>query len=447
MTTDNDPNQKLNNFLFDWSHKQGRILTANGNALKYYAKERGFPFKENELPHYHLMLGDTFHTFRSWCQQLQLQQGKYQESKRLTGQQLSIVGVWKRTLFLGEWEYTTDKDEDTFNIQTKSLFIDIRIPKVAKSILQQQIPRRKQYVFNKGNTNMNFDYRFYYIVDSPDINNSTIFHSWTTRQLQLYARRHAFAGYTLQELHPPNNNNNNTLSNHPRMICTRFHCIDWNFIGIPRSRPNKWYVQIHTTDHHHKIWRELSFATNEDGQHYYMEQWERYDGDGDGQDVVIALRRKWIQDHPVMSRDAILLILGDHFAMIQGRRGMLPYPLQQYNNNNNNLYSKATLVDLIDVALENGNRDIVKYFLSMDAAHGRISQGWMIDCCIQYWKEGMHLLDPTQIKVKGTSMDTCQVFIHDTEWDVYESSIHDIPSLKSFFENTIDIHTTKNSKL
>lgn len=41
----------------NWTAKQGRILTANGQANVYYDADRGFPFSEDQLPHYHLMKG------------------------------------------------------------------------------------------------------------------------------------------------------------------------------------------------------------------------------------------------------------------------------------------------------------------------------------------------------------------------------------------------------
>ncbi|CAN0554677.1 unnamed protein product, partial [Ectocarpus sp. 8 AP-2014] len=54
-------------------------------------------------------------------------------------------------------------------------------------------------------------------------------------ELRLFARRHAFAGYT------------RGAKQHGRLegsVATRHHCIDWNYVGEARPRPNKWRVEM-----------------------------------------------------------------------------------------------------------------------------------------------------------------------------------------------------------
>ena len=394
--------------LLDWSHKQGRILTANGNSLKYYVNERGFPFSERELPHFHLLSGDTFNPFRSWAQQ------DFERRKKRDSYFNPIVGAWTRSLFVGGFEHSSNVDEITFNLQTHGLFIDIRIPRISKAVIDIQhniLPYQGKYFYSNG----------------PSTH--CIFPFLTHQQLKYYARRHAFAGYTIQQVDQQSH----------RMLCTRFHCIDWNFVGIPRPRPNKWFVEMHPD--HNKIWKEWSFAKDEHGQHYYFEQWERLEGDGYGDGMVLSLRRAPVKDTDKTWNDGIIVVIGDHFSIIQGRRTLTN---NQYYN-----YSMNNLVELVDAALDNGDRETAEYYLSIDAAHGRISNGWIVDCSIQYWKEGIRLFDPDQINVMGTSIDTCKVYIHDIEWQVYESSIRDTRALQSFFKSlpSLDMSCKPQSKL
>jgi hypothetical protein len=62
--------------------------------------------------------------------------------------------------------------------------------------------------------------------------------------------------------------------------------MDWNFIAIPRSRPNKWWVEIPINpekDHGvcnnevQQQWKEWAYATDQYSQHYYCEHWQRWD--------------------------------------------------------------------------------------------------------------------------------------------------------------------------
>lgn len=51
---------------------------------------------------------------------------------------LTIAGAWRRPLFVGGWTHSDDTSEDgetTFNLQTASVFIDMRIPKAGDALL------------------------------------------------------------------------------------------------------------------------------------------------------------------------------------------------------------------------------------------------------------------------------------------------------------------------
>ena len=171
----------------DWSAKQGHILTGAGVLEQIYTAP-AFPFSEEELPHYHkLREGHIPRVFREWVQQ----------GRRYP----AVCGAWTRPLFVGGWDHsdnTSDQGEDVFNLQTPSLFIDIRIPREMKSRLR----------------------------------NVTGFESLTTDELSIFARRHAFAGYSLVQ------------EEDGEPVCVRHHAIDWNFVGKLRSRPNKWRIEM-----------------------------------------------------------------------------------------------------------------------------------------------------------------------------------------------------------
>ena len=230
MTKETNENQ-----LLDWTSKQGRILTAEGKAELYYTSKRGYPFEETELPHHHLLQKTTQDLFWKWSS---------------SQSSIPICGAWKRPLFVGEWEHSTEHDELVYNIQTNTLFIDLRIPTTKKSI-------------SKNMSDMD---------------------------LRLYARQHAFAGFTYYD--------------EKRSICTRHHCIDWNFVGKPRNRPNKWYVQMKTKN----VWKELSYARDDNEQHYYWERWERLKSDENGKGLVLAMRKS--NQH---ARDAVVVVVGVSF--------------------------------------------------------------------------------------------------------------------------------------
>jgi hypothetical protein len=224
----------------DWSNKQGRILTAGGLALNLYTEERGFPFRENELPHHHLQAGTTHGAFAEWAGTGRGGGGGGGSSRD------SVCGAWTRSIFFGGFEYSSAHDEQTFNVQTNTLFVDIRIP----TLRQKKLANLRSF------------------AALDDIG------------LRLYARQHAFGGYTVMDYEGPGNG---------RPVCTRHHCIDWNFVGVPRPRPNKWWVEFKPSTR--DSWKEWAYATDDFGQHYYCEQWDRLDGDSSGSGVVVALRK------------------------------------------------------------------------------------------------------------------------------------------------------------
>ena len=429
---------KENELLLDWTSKQGRILTCNGLGATYYTPERGYPFTEDELPHHHYLLkaatgssttsnahgedvtdiskekDNDSDVFYSWA----LKQDKTIIEKN------PVCGVWNRPLFLGGFEHSTDVDEIVFNVQTNTLFIDMRIPRIAKSIL----PSMNVNANKEKDDNMNFGLS-----------------KLTNDELRLYARRHAFAGYT--KYHKPVTTTTNEASE--LGFCTRHHCIDWNLVhNKGRNRPNKWYVQF--PPNNNNVWKELSFAKDEYNQHYYWEKWSRLHKDYNGNGLVLALRAKQPlsssssssssskqkNDQPL--RDGILVVVGDHFNYIFARDPIITSSDMQTKAEYND---KSNLVEVVDAAAQANDRDTMLSYLSIDAGHGTISSGWIIDHALQYWKEGTSLFEHENMEiVSNTDDDTrtdfmsCHLAWRDCEWDTYESSNNCIEDIELVLE-------------
>jgi hypothetical protein len=260
-----------------WSAKQGRILTDGGNALRYYSHETGHPFLSEELPHYHLERGDTHPIFLTWakerCDRLDAREER-SPILVLPGAVTAtilpsspIVGAWSRTIFAGRWEHTSDKDEVSYNIQTGTLFVDLRIPRT------KPIGRWEEL---------------------EHVGIETL-KSLSDYELRLYARQHVFGGFSVLT----------TESKQPgRPLATRHHCIDWNHIpGKPRPRPNKWYIECENTAGPTNRWKEWSYSTDQNGQCYYYEVWERIKDDVLGQGLCLAMRKR-------NGTDGIMVVVG-----------------------------------------------------------------------------------------------------------------------------------------
>ena len=190
----------------EWTSRQGYILTGGGEAEKLYLPERGFSFKPSDLPHYHLIAGTTHETFQEW-----------KSSKAPCS---LVTGVWNRTIFAGGWDHTSDRDEIVYNIQTHNLFIDMRIP------------IQRICTFPPG--------KFSSLTDLGPL------------ELRLYARQHIFSGFSVFE------------EEEGRPVCTRHHCIDWNFVGVGRTRPNKWWIETKNDDTNNDTNNDGNKDNNED---------------------------------------------------------------------------------------------------------------------------------------------------------------------------------------
>ena len=309
MTTNNDNTSSDDASQWqqhlDWTSKQGRILTASGEALKYYSEENGFAYLPNELPHHHLENGgNSRHMLREWAKNKSRAVTSSEDETlnkptlivftlpngiKATVLQSSspIVGVWDRPLFTGKWEHSTNHDEIVYNVQTGTLFVDLRIPR-SKPISKWEKLGRKLTINNSNNSRQ-------------------VLESFTDEELRLYARQHVFGGYSMLT----NESTSTTKKDGQRSICTRHHCVDWNYIpGKPRPRPNKWHIETksNNSDGTNDVWKEWSYSTDENGQSYYYERWERIKGDENGQGQTLAMRKKGGGTNDDM--DGILVVVG-----------------------------------------------------------------------------------------------------------------------------------------
>ena len=248
--------------LLQWSSKQGAILTGEGALLRL--SQPGEDYDESDLPHYHLRQRNTRQTFAAWL-----------EGNRRS---LAVVGCWSRPLFAGGWQEDSDRETEAYNLQTPSIFVDMRFP----------LQRPTELLRSAGCTST--------AQCSPE-------------QLRLLARQHCFAGYSLPG------------EAHPRTF-TRHHIIDWNYHpSFPRPRPNRWFVQCSPDG---ASFKEHSTVRDEDGVPVYFERWQRRTGDAGGE-KYLAMRRD--SECPAVaerkgrapSRDAVLVVVGGHFAMAVNR--------------------------------------------------------------------------------------------------------------------------------
>jgi hypothetical protein len=379
--------------LLAWSDVQGSILTGGGELAKRTTV--GVDFEESELPHYLLAHRKTWKQFAKWLE----------ENRR----SFEIVGAWSRPIFAGGWNESSSYDTEAFNLQTPSIFIDMRIPVHRPTSLFQ----RRGALSHCSN-----------------------------HELRLLARQHCFAGYSL----PVYDNGNAPTS------FVRHHIIDWNYHpSFPRNRPNRWWVTTDISVQRKKIgndafpssFKEFSFARDQNGVPVYFERWSRRPTDSGGE-KYLAMRRK--AGCPILAakmgtttkRDAVLVVVGNHFTLCVDR----PQP-------------QPILVGapgpagpaFVDYALAIGDRAAAMDFLELEGSYGHIysenvvqsgvlKPNWKIIRSTHPWREGRELFtsrDTLALEWKETppSLWGPSIASHkhlsgitwgDDEWEVLECS-------------------------
>uniref|UniRef100_A0A7S0E054 Uncharacterized protein n=1 Tax=Hanusia phi TaxID=3032 RepID=A0A7S0E054_9CRYP len=346
----------------EWSREQGAMVSGGGRIERLYDAPR-FPWQEEELPHFHKVRGSTHADFGKW------------KKERRTHE--IVVGAWFRPLFLGGWIHSDATTESVYNLQTPSLFIDLRIPNL-------QVNERWKSV--QGMSELSDD------------------------DLRLLARRHCFAGYSLLNEGPW------TSQNPP--VCTRHHSIDWNFVGKMRPRPNKWRIEMREDG---KVWKEWGYAKDEFDQHIYLERWELLP---EGKGRYLAIRRD-----ERYGRDAILIVCGNHFNFVMDRPTKMPFDPERQ--------SHASLQDLVDKLVQEGNREEAMKYLSLEGCHGRVSgaNAWVVDNALHPWKIGKRLLSPDEVMVKYGEN---KVMWKGEQWHIVEDSFGPYGLLNLFAGTLVD---------
>ena len=290
------------NFIgpLDWSKKQGYILTGGGSLLELMIPGRDF--QEEDLPHFHLRNETTYEAFATWLS----------EDRRSH----LICGLWTRPLFAGGWAESTDADTTAYNMQTPSLFIDMRFP----------------------------------VCRPSHFKNKTSLSDFSFDELRLLARQHCFAGYCLPE-------------KDPESVYTRHHIIDWNYHpSYPRPRPNRWRVELKEDK---MSFKEHSVAVDKFGVPVYMERWARVGDDSMGKKHFAARRRR-ILHHTARKdyRDGVLVIMGDHFTLAIDRLQSLP--------SFEGCEGCSGGPSLVDYAASVGDRASIEAYLDLQGSYGRI---------------------------------------------------------------------------
>jgi hypothetical protein len=454
-------------YLLDWSDQQRRIYTANGKAYDYYSPKRGYAIDPTELPHTVLLNGDTHAVFEAWkdAQQQSSTTTPVHHHHHHHSHPLSepaspnpLVGVWQRTLYKGEWEYSTSRDEYVVLLQTHTLFMDLRIPH-----------RRDK------------------VIPALRLKRATSVDTLLPLQLRLYARQYAAAGFLRIHYHvdanvtsaDTSNNNNSThttdasvaslvsstttatinttttkamtdpqsqsqqqspqsllpyanshCSYYP-MCAVRHYAMDWNYLGVGHNRPHKWWVEWKDARQYYRHeWKKWSYARDDHGQHYYCEHWERMDpyqegctldsntsnNNNDTKTPVIAFRRR--KSHG----DGILIVIGDTFGYMLDRT--LSGVEKGYPD-------AASLCSLVDLAVAQGDLSTAHAWLSMQAGTGRIRDNWRISRALEYWKEGTPLWYRSDVHICGSSIDQCVLMWKDEFWDLFECNLKTIEELRA----------------
>lgn len=337
--------------VLNWSSNQGNIINGGGILNDCFAD-----FDKTMLPHFLLSTRSTWKTFGNWIK----------NNKRSH----IINGAWKRPIFCGGWSESGSHDTIAFNLQTPSLFVDMRFP----------TDRPTHLHFLSG-------------IDACSNND-----------LKFLARQHCFAGYSYPEAPYPTTRLNSDGIRGP--LFTRHHIIDWNYHPkFPRPRPNQWWVQVSPDGESFKEFSAAREITT--NIPVYFERWQRYDDDSKGK-KYLAVRRKPAEcPHEahaagrVADRDAVFIVVGDHFALANNRCSA-PFPsFELAASSNKKVIRGPGGPSLVDQALADGltvaqleeGRDDAEAYLDLEGSYGRVSDGWKIVQSTHPWKEGSRMVD------------------------------------------------------
>lgn len=267
--------------LATWQQVQGSIVTGGGQLTVHSSLDKDFVM--SDLPHFLLQNNLSHDTFRRWI-----------DADRRS---FSIIGCWCRPIFAGGWAESSLHDTEAYNLQTPSLFIDMRFP------LKRPSDRLKEL--------------------GPLENYSTL-------DLRILARQHCFSGYSLPE---SMSSEQYTLSQSKYPVFTRHHIIDWNLHPtFPRNRPNRWWVEVNDAGEGSGSFKEHSIIRNKDTNlPVYFERWERIPPYPHQREKYFAARKILRQGR--RERDCVLIVTGNHFALVVDRDTVAATTLSKSNTN------------------------------------------------------------------------------------------------------------------
>jgi hypothetical protein len=215
----------------------------------------------SDLPHFHLRNQTSHKTFHAWI--------------RANRRSHNIVGCWSRPLFCGGWQESTTQDTDAYNLQTPSIFIDMRFPTARPT---------------------------------DHLRTFTSLDQCSAYELEILARQHCFSGYSLPDRFQPLD------GNIMGEVFTRHHVIDWNYHPFfPRPRPNRWWVEV---EEDFSSFKEHSAFRDNFNVPVYFERWQRRSPINHQRHLYLALRKR---RSGAGDRDAILVVTGAHFALAVDR--------------------------------------------------------------------------------------------------------------------------------
>ena len=188
---------------------------------------------------------------------------------------VQIAGAYTRPLMMrnGSFFVETEHDVNVVDIQTHSVFVDIRIRTDRDAQLQCTPP-------------------------------ASSLSDYSLEQLAVLSHNQCFAGISVIDY--------DIVGYEGRPVCNRLHCYDWAPTSAGRAN-NQWRIQ---TEFAKGGWVELGVSKDEHGQAAYVEHWATIAGSRDG--IFLALHRGG-DGEP----GAMLVIAGTTFGYIADREQAL----------------------------------------------------------------------------------------------------------------------------
>mmetsp|Transcript_20579 Transcript_20579/g.28360 ORF Transcript_20579/g.28360 Transcript_20579/m.28360 type:complete len:319 (-) Transcript_20579:413-1369(-) len=307
---------------------------------------------------------------------------------------------------------STCKDTAAYNLQTSTMFVDMRFPNARPNFLKLK----------------------------------RSLHNLSDLELRILSRQHCFAGYTFPEIQP--------------QTFTRHHIIDWNYHpNFPRTRPNRWWVELQPTGTSSDAkaiqplspsFKEFSTTRDMNGVPIYMERWQRLQPTNHQGEQQVVLWRQSSKQHPL----AVLVVVGLHFSFTIDRDYSSAVEILKLCNSQSCLGGGPLFVDfLLNDRLHcdtDGSglshqirRKAAEDYLSLIGDYGLIAKSsedsWKIEKSTHPWREGNCLIRPGDLKWKrrsdsnrGSDCSKMQIeWKGQGLWEVFDASVsvHEIEKL------------------